>query len=171
MGVIVQLPADAVARLSSAIAALVPADEPRFLAALELGYLAASADGLDEAERAALATTLERVTGTRHDQAAFTAHFADLDAAVATLGRRERLARTAAEFDTDEARADAIRFAALVSMCDGTLHAPELEVLAEAAGHFQWSAEKVRALVDEAAARVGGAQTGGSRIHSGERDR
>ena len=56
-------------------------------------------------------------------------------------------------------------------MCDGTLHAPELEVLAEAAGHFQWSAEKVRALVDEAAARVGGAQTGGSRRRSRERDR
>ena len=170
-GVIVQLPADAIPRLAAAIAALVPEDTARFLAVLELGYLAASVDGLDAVEREALATTLERVTGIGHDQAAFAAHFADLDAAVATLGRRERLARTAAELETEEARADAIRFAALVAMCDGTLHAPELEVLVEAGGHFQWSAEQVHGLVTEAAARVRGAHDGASRTHSGERDR
>ena len=156
--VIVQLPGDAVARLSTAIAALVPKDANRFMAALELGYLAASADGLDEAERDALAKTLERVTGIGFDHDAFAAHFFDLDSAVATLGRRERLARTAAEFDNDDARADAIRFAALVAMCDGTLRAPELEVLGEAGSHFQWSPEKIHALVTDAAARVRGAR-------------
>jgi tellurite resistance protein len=155
-GVIVQLPGDAVARLPAAIAMLVPKDESRFMAALELGYLAASADGLDPAERDALATTLERVTGIGYDHDAFAAHFADLDSAVATLGRRERLARTAAEFDSEETRADAIRFAALVAMCDGTLQKAELEVLSEAAGHFQWSADQVHGLVTEAAARVRG---------------
>ncbi len=155
-GVIVQLPADAVARLSAAIAALVPADEPRFMAALELGYLAASADGLDTSERDALAKTLERVTGIGFDHDAFAAHFFDLDSAVAMLGRRERLARTAAEFDSDDARADAIRFAALVAMCDGTLRAAELDVLNEAGGHFTWSAEQVLGLVTDAAARVRG---------------
>jgi tellurite resistance protein len=157
-GVIVQLPAEAVARLATAIATLVPQDANRFMAALELGYLAASADGLDNSERQALATTLERVTGIGFDHDAFAAHFADLDAAVEALGRRERLARTAAEFDSDEARADAIRFAALVAMCDGTLNAPELEVLNEAGTHFHWNAEKVHDLVTEAATRVRGAQ-------------
>jgi tellurite resistance protein len=157
-GVIVQLPGDAVAKLATAIAALVPRDASRFMAALELGYLAASADGLDFKERAALATTLERVTGIGFDHDAFAEHFADLDAAVETLGRRERLARTAAEFDSDDARADAIRFAALIAMCDGTLRAPELEVLTEAGGHFQWNADKVQGLVDDAAARVRGAR-------------
>ena len=155
-GVIVHLPADVVPRLSAAIATLVPKDSSRFMAVLELGYLAASADGLDEAERQALATTLERVTGIGYDHDSFAAHFADLDAAVAVLGRRERLARTAAEFDSDETRADAIQFAALVAMCDGTLRAQELEVLNEAGSHFQWNADKVHGLVTDAAARVRG---------------
>jgi len=157
-GVIVKLPAEAVGRLAAAIATLVPQDANRFMAALELGYLAASADGLDHKERAALATTLEHVTGIGFDHETFAEHFADLDAAVAALGRRERLARTAAEFDNEDARADAIRFAALVAMCDGTLNAQELEVLNEAATYFQWSAEQVHGLVTEAAARVGGAR-------------
>ena len=157
-GVIVQLPAEAVARLAAAIATLVPQDANRFMAALELGYLAASADGLDAKEREALATTLEHVTGIGFDHDTFAAHFSDLDAAVAALGRRERLARTAAEFDNDEARADAIRFAALVAMCDGTLNAPELEVLNEAGTHFSYSADKIHGLVTDAAARVRGAQ-------------
>src|SRR5262245_31092341 len=125
--VIVQLPAEALPRLSSAIASLIPGDANRFMAALELGYLAASADGLDARERDTIATTLEKVTGIGFDHDAFAAHFADLDAAVAMLGRRERLARTAAEFDSDDSRANAIRFAALVAMAGGTLPAPELE--------------------------------------------
>lgn len=157
-GVIVQLPGDAIARLPAAIATLVPEDKGRFMAVLELGYLAASADGLDDAERDALATALERVTGIGYDHQAFAAHFADLDSAVATLGRRERLARTAAELEDDAARKDAIRFAALVAMCDGTLRAAELEVLAEAGTHFQWNADTIRGLVDDAADRVRGAR-------------
>jgi tellurite resistance protein len=155
-GAIVQLPGDAVARLPAAIDALVPEDESRFLAVLELGYLAASADGLDPAERDVLAATLERVTRIGYDHDTFAAHFEDLDAAVAMLGRRERLARTAAELDSEDTRADAIRFAALVAMCDGTLQEAELEVLREAAGHFRWTPDKVLGLVREAAARVRG---------------
>jgi hypothetical protein len=156
-GVIVQLPADAVARLAAVIATLVPVDAQRFIAALELGYLTASADGLDGSERQAIATTLHSVSGIEFDQEAFAAHFADLDAAVAALGRRERLARTAAEFEDEAERCDAIRFAALVAMCDGTLYATELEVLDEAGGYFRWNATKVRELVDDVAARVRGA--------------
>lgn len=157
-GVIVQLPAEAVARLPAAIESLIPRDASRFMAALELGYLTASADGLDANERAALANTLERVTGIGYDHEAFEAHFADLDAAGEILGRRERLARTAAELETDADRADAIRFAALVAMCDGTLRALELAVLGEAGAHFHWSAERIRELVDDAADRVRGAR-------------
>ena len=157
-GVIVELSGEAVARLSAVIATLVPEDADRFLAVLELGYLAASADGLDASERDALATTLEHVTGIGYDHEAFAAHFADLDDAVAMLGRRERLARTAADFETEDDRANAIRFAALVAMCDGTLRAPELEVLGEAGSHFKWDAERIRGLVTDAADRVRGAR-------------
>jgi tellurite resistance protein len=154
--VVVQLAGEAMPRLPAVISTLVPKDENRFVAALELGYLTASADGLDQREREAIAHTLEKVTGIGLDHDSFAAHFADLDDAVAALGRRERLARTAAEFETDDARADAIRFAALVAMSDGTLHEPELVVLVEAGTHFQWDPERIRGLVRDAAARVEG---------------
>lgn len=156
--VFVQLPADALSRLPTAIAALVPTERDPFLAALELGYLAASADGLDAAERESLAAVLEQATGIGYDHAAFAAHFHDLDSSVAMLGRRERLARTAAEYESDAQRADAIRFAALVAMSDGSLHAAELAVLEELGSHFKWSTDRVRDLVTEAAARVRGAR-------------
>jgi hypothetical protein len=154
--VVVQLPPNALTRLPDVIATLIPKDENRFIAVLELGYLAASADGLDERERDTIATALEKVTGIGFDHDSFAAHFSDLDGAVEVLGRRERLARTAAEFETDESRADAIKFAALVAMADGTLHEHELVVLCEAGSHFKWADAKIRGLVDEAAARVRG---------------
>lgn len=153
--VVVQLPAEAMKRLPGAIASLVPKNSESFIAALELGYLTASADGLDERERDTIATTLEQVTGIGFDHDSFAEHFADLDAAVEMLGRAERLARTAADFLDDDARADAIRFAALVAMADGKLHKAELTVLCEAGEHFEWTQDKVLALVDEAAARTG----------------
>jgi uncharacterized tellurite resistance protein B-like protein len=152
--VIVQLPSEALPRLPSAIAHHVQRDHHRFIASLELGYLAASADGLDARERERIAATLQDVTGIGFDRLAFSEHFADLDDAVAALGRRERLAPTAAEFETDEARTAVIKFAALVAMADGVLHEAELVVLQEAASHFQWDAERVRALVTEVAGAV-----------------
>jgi hypothetical protein len=152
--VIVELPSEALSRLPSAIAHHVQRDHQQFIASLELGYLAASADGLDARERERIASTLQDVTGIGFDRLAFSEHFADLDHAVAALGRRERLARTAAEFETDEARTAVIKFAALVAMADGVLHEAELVVLQEAASHFHWDAERVRALVTEAAGAV-----------------
>ena len=156
--VVVQLPPEALQRLPAAIAALVPKESDRFLAVLELGYLAASADGLDARERDQIATTLEKVTGIGFDHDSFAEHFAELDIACEMLGRRERLARTAADFTDDAARRDAICFAALVSMADGTLHEAELAVLCEAGSYFQWDRDKVKSLVTDAAARAGGAR-------------
>ena len=156
--VVVQLPPEALQHLPAAIAALVPKDTDHFISALELGYLAASADGLDERERNSIATTLEKVTGIGFDHESFAAHFADLDQAVAMLGRRERLARTAADFEDDDSRANVIRFAALVAMADGALHETELVVLVEAGSYFKWAEDKVRSLVTDAAARARGAQ-------------
>jgi hypothetical protein len=152
--VVVQLPREALDRLPNVLASFVPQHSSRFIAALELAYLAASADGLDVAERVAIATTLENVTGIGFDEEAFVAHFSDLDEAVAMLGRRERLARSAAEFDSDLDRANAIRFAALVAMSDGELGGAELIVLAEACAYFEWPASRVHELVNDAAARV-----------------
>jgi tellurite resistance protein len=152
---IVELPAGASSRLAAAVQALTPTDDSaRLQAVLELGYLAASADGLDASERDTLASLLEAATGEFYDHHAFELHFADLDQAVEIFGRRERLARTTADLEDDAARADAIRFAALVAMADGRLHAPELAVLVEAGAYFAWDAARVRELVDDAAARV-----------------
>jgi tellurite resistance protein len=156
--VVESLSHDALERLPAALAALVPEDPNAFMSALELSYLAASADGLDDKERDQIAHTLERVTGIGFPGEAFAEHFADLDESCEMFGRRERLARTAADFDTDESRADAIRFAALVAMADGTLHAHELAVLDECGSHFKWSAQKIRAIVSEVAASVRGAR-------------
>lgn len=154
--VVVQLPPEAMQRLPAAIAALVPKDSDHFVSALELGYLAASADGLDARERDVIATTLERVTGIGFDHDSFAEHFSDLDVAVDVLGRKERLARTAADFTDEEARANVIRFAALVAMSDGALHDTELTVLVEAGSHFSWTEDKIRSLVTDAAARTRG---------------
>ena len=151
----VRLPPEALPRVAQTIAALVTEDRERFLSALELGYLAASADGLDARERDVLASVLERASGNTIDHAAFEAHFADLDATVASLGRRERLARSAADFDTEEARQDAVRLAALIAMADGALHPSELSVLTELAAHFEWPPDRVRSLVDGVVAQLG----------------
>jgi tellurite resistance protein len=137
----------------AAAAARSDGEAARFQAMLELAYLAASADGLDAREREALARLIELATGAAVDRATLHTHFADLDAAVAMLGRRERLARAAAELGDDSAT-EALGFAALVAMADGRLHAPELAVLVELGGCLGQSPAQVRAVVDLVAASV-----------------
>src|SRR5689334_21453166 len=126
----------------------------RFQALLEVGYHAASADGLDAGERAALSALLESVTGQAVDAATLDLHFRDLDAAASMLGRRERLARVAAELGDHVARAEAIAFAALVAMADGRLAAPEMAVLVDLGASFSQSADQVRRLVDGVASSM-----------------
>ena len=128
-----------------------PAD---FRTVLELGYLAASADGLAESERGSLARLLETITGAAVHRGVLERHFADFDDTVASLGRRERLARAAAELEGRGAAEEAIALAALISMADGRLAAPELEVLEELGGHLSVAPPRVRALVDDLAGRV-----------------
>jgi tellurite resistance protein len=126
----------------------------RFQALLELGYLAASADGLDAGEREALARLLEQVTGAAVDRDTLELHFRDLDEAVAMLGRRERLARVAAELDDGDEPSEALGFAALVAMADGRLGAAELDVLVELGASLALGAGEVRAVVDQVAASL-----------------
>jgi tellurite resistance protein len=91
----------------------------------------ASADGLQDEERHALAELLEEGTGAAFDRASFELHFRDLDAAMVMLGRHERLRRTAEEFSEPAAREEALGFALLVAIGDGKLSAPELAMLFE----------------------------------------
>jgi tellurite resistance protein len=137
------------------------ADEPidrdaaqRFQTMLELAYLVASADGFADTERASLSTLLESITGAAVDRATLELHFRDLDDAVAQLGRRERLARAAADLETPEQREDVIAMVAIVALADGQISPPEFEALVELGRHVEIPAARVRAIVDTTAARV-----------------
>jgi tellurite resistance protein len=139
------------------------ADEPadietarRFQTLLELGYLVASADGFAEEERGSLAALLETVTGAAVDQEILQQHFRDLDDAVATLGRRERIARVAADLEDTETAEEAIGLAAAIAMADGCLTRAEHQVLLELGEHVKVSPERIGTLVQEIAARVEG---------------
>lgn len=137
------------------------ADEPtdraaaaRFQTMLELTYLVASADGFADAERVSLATLLESITGAAVDRATLELHFRDLDDAVALFGRRERLARAAADLENPAQREDAIAIVAMVALADGQISAPELEALVELGGHVDVHAARVIAIVEATVARV-----------------
>jgi tellurite resistance protein len=118
-----------------------------FQGLLEVGYLVASADGLADAERHALAELLERVTGRVADRKLMEQHFVDLDAACAMLGRRERLRRAAAEFEDAGSRREALAFAALVSLMDGAIAEPEREALLVLGEHFELSEDDIVAVI------------------------
>jgi tellurite resistance protein len=126
----------------------------RFQTLLEIGYLVASADGFASEERASLARLLESVTGEAINHAALELHFRDLDDAVASLGRRERLARVAADLDDEAAGEEAIGLAALIAMADGALGRAELDALVELGEHIGMSAQRVRGVVDQAVERL-----------------
>jgi tellurite resistance protein len=142
------------ARASMADAPSDPDTARRFQTVLELGYLVASADGFHAEERTALARLLESITGAAVDHDALQLHFRDLDEAVAQLGRRERLARVAADLDDPAAAEEAVGLATLIALSDGRLEEPELDVLVELGQHLQWTPERVREVVDGVAGRV-----------------
>ena len=126
----------------------------RFLSLLELAYLTASADGLADGERDALAHSIETATGGIIDARMLLTHFADLDDASEMLGRRERLGRTAANFTDEPSRDQAMRFAVVVAMADGKLDPSEGEVLAELGQHFGYNASRVQAIIDDTAGQL-----------------
>jgi hypothetical protein len=81
-------------------------------------------------------------------------HFRDLDEAVESFGRRERLARAAADLDGVAACEEAIALTALIAMADGRIAAAEHETLVDLGDHLGISRERVRALIDGMARRV-----------------
>ncbi len=118
-----------------------------FQSLLELGYLVASVDGLDEREREMLALLIEQITENRVDREKLLLHLDDLDQTSDRLGRTERLIRVAADFQDLVAREEALSFAVLVSMADGELTPEEIRVLLELGKHFSFSE---RAVIDAA---------------------
>lgn len=131
-----------------------PAAAARFQTMLELAYLVASADGFADAERVSLAALLERITGAAVDHATLELHFRDLDDAVALLGRRERLARAAADLETPAQGEEAIALIAMVALSDGHISTPEYEALVELGRHAEVGSDRVRALVESTVQRL-----------------
>jgi len=129
---------------------------------LELAYLVASADGFAAEERAALAQLIETATSAALDRTVLLAHFDDLDSGTEVLGRRERLARAAANIETKERHEGAVRFAALIAAADGHMDTTEVDVLVELGSHFGFERPEVEAIatdvVAEVASHLGGAQ-------------
>jgi tellurite resistance protein len=123
----------------------------RFLSLLEIAYLSASADGLADGEREALAEVIENATGKLINAQTLLAHFSDLDEATETLGRRERLGRVAANFDDATSQESAVGFAALVAIADGKLDGAELDVLRQLGEHFSLDDAAVTAIVQRVA--------------------
>lgn len=125
-----------------------------FQSLLELGYLVASADGLAEDEREALALLVEQATGEVVSRGDLLRHFNDLDSASEFLGRHERLHRVAAEFEDANAREEAMSFTALVAIADGVLAEPEMEVLIELGRCFSFSEEDIQRLAQNVATSI-----------------
>lgn len=117
-----------------------------FQSLVELGFLIASADGFADEERKALAGLLELVTSETIDREMLELHLGELAEQVDILGRTQRLARTAEELADPGAADDALAFAALVSMADGTLGQTELDALVELGGFLSIPADRVRSL-------------------------
>lgn len=128
----------------------------QFQTLLEIGYLVASADGFAAQERASLASLLEKVTGSAIEHETLELHFRDLDEAVALLGRRERLLRTAADLEDEATAEEVISLVAMISMADGVLSADELAVLVELGGHVNIDADRVRGLAERVADEIKG---------------
>ncbi|HVV87779.1 MAG TPA: hypothetical protein VHE35_32290 [Kofleriaceae bacterium] len=129
-------------------------DEPSDVAAarwfqslVEMAYLVASADGFSPEERASLAKLIELATGRAVDHELLEVHLAELEVQAHVLGRHERVARAAAEVRDQPSVDDALAFAALVAMADGTMAAPERDALIELAGHLDIEPVQVEALL------------------------
>ena len=125
-----------------------------FQSLLEIAYLVASADGLADAERDALADLVEHATGhgVQHDE--LRRHFTVLDQACEALGRHERIGRLASNFEDPVAREEALSFAALVAISDGHLGLPEVHALLELGERLRFTDREVEEVLADVLARV-----------------
>lgn len=120
-----------------------------FQALLTVGYLVASSDQLAAGERAALAGVLERAAGSAVDRAMFDHRLAEIESLRASLGPEEALRRAAADLSGPFARREAIVFAALVSIGDGTLSTHEVDTLVQLGELVQVPRGEVFALIED----------------------
>jgi tellurite resistance protein len=121
-------------------------------ALFELGYLAASVDGLDDTERAAMVRLLQTLDETL-ETAALEQQLAELDTAIEN-GARAELLRLAAADIVGAQREAALAFAAGIAMADGWLGGGELEALGEVASALGLSEDRAHELIQDLVHRV-----------------
>ncbi len=125
-----------------------------FASILELSFLVASADGLDDGEREALAHLVAHATGDAVDPASLAGQFADIAEALRAEGREARLTAVAATFTDFMEREEALSFAALVALADGRLGDAERGALLDLGARFDSSEGEVQLVVAQVAASL-----------------
>ena len=125
-----------------------------FQSMLEIGYLVASVDGFADAERKALAELLSQIVGWAVSIDDLELYFKDLADACDMLGRRERLRRAAADFEDGIHKGEAVGFAALVAVADGTNAEADANCLRELGSHFGMNEDEVSRAVDAVIGRL-----------------
>ena len=122
------------------------AEAARYFAALvEVCYLVAAADGLQDEER--VATLMQHVTGATIDDAFLAEMFDGFERALASAGLEQRLDAVAEEFEDFMAREEAMSFAALVAISDRVLDRKEVAVLTALGRRFDFSTGEVEAVI------------------------
>jgi tellurite resistance protein len=121
-----------------------------FLAMLEAAYLVATMDGISDAERQAFADLASLVTGGT-EAAGLTKLLEAFDATIEHEGRPARLAEVAKSFEDFMAREEALSFAALVVISDGSITRKEARGLIELAEALGYSVGELQAALDQIA--------------------
>lgn len=121
------------------------------LALLEAAYLTAAADGLAEAESAALADLIVQVTGAKIGAERLQNLFGRFATSIDAEGLEARLDAVAGAFDDFMAREEAMSFAVLVAIADGELSDKEAVTLIALGKRIDFSPGEVQAVVDSVA--------------------
>jgi tellurite resistance protein len=123
-----------------------------FLGMLEAAFLVAAIDGgVSEPERAALGDLIAQVTNDPDGAKGLSALFDKFGADLTRDGMPARLAAVAAHFDDFMAREEALSFATLIALADGSISRKEARGLIELAEHLGYSVGEVQALLDSIA--------------------
>ncbi len=107
-------------------------------ALIEVAYLVAAADGLDEIERSALATLVSETVGPAVNAEAVQVLFDDFGRKREEQGEAARLEAVSAHFRERHEREEAMSFGVLVAMSDRVLASAEQDTLIALGKHFEF---------------------------------
>jgi tellurite resistance protein len=124
-----------------------------FLGLLEAAYLVAAPDGVTPAERAALGELIAQVTGQVRRDAVARA-LARFDEEIERDGLPARIAAVAARFEDFMAREEALTFAGIIALSDGSLSRRELRGLIEFAEQLGYSMGELQVALDTIASNL-----------------